>query len=80
MPPHVISSLLYQSHKDNFPCLSNQGLCRIYIFLKSSTWHHIFIILVTSLDPKKCCRNYVESGTKCSKCPKLSSRAQNGRT
>ena len=37
-------------------------------------------MLVTILDPKKFCRNYVESGTKWPKCPKLSSRVKNGRT
>ena len=61
-----------------FPFLDHQGHCRIYI--KYSTWHHIFIILATVLDPKKFYRNYVEAGTKCPKYPKLSSRAKNGCT
>ena len=53
-------------------------ICRIY--MKSSTWHDISTILAPFLDPKKCCRNYVETGTKWPKYPKLSSRAKNGPT
>ena len=40
----------------------NQGLCRIYI--SSSTRHHIFVFFATFLEPKNCCRNYVDPGTK----------------
>ena len=31
------------------------------------------------LDPNKCCRNDVEADVKWPKCPKLSSKAKNGR-
>ena len=40
----------------------------------------IVIVLATFLDANKCCRNYVEAGTKRPKRPKLSSRAKNGCT
>ena len=40
----------------------------------------IFIILATILYPNKYCRSYVEAGEKWQKCPKLSSKAKNGRT
>ena len=72
MTPHVYLSLLQKAWKTIFPCLDHQGCCRIYI--KSSTWHHIFIILATTLDAKKFCRNYVEAGKKWPKCSKWSSR------
>ena len=62
--------------KPLFPFLDHQGRCRIYI--NSSTWHHIFIILATILDHNKCCRNDLEAGIKWTKCPKLSNRAKNG--
>ena len=43
------------------------GLHRIYI--KSSTRQYIFIVLPTFLDPKKCCRSYVEAGENCQNIP-----------
>ena len=43
--PSVLSSLLQKAQNTIFDCLDNQGQCRIYI--NSSTWHHIFIILAT---------------------------------
>ena len=72
----LITSL--EGLKSLFPCLDHWGECMIYI--KSSAWHHIFIVLAIILDPKKCCRNYVEAGSKWPKSPKLSSKAKNGRT
>ena len=60
-----------------FLLLDHQGRYRIYI--KPSTWNYIFIIISTILDSNKCCRNYVETDVKWPKCPKLSSRAKNGR-
>ena len=74
-PPHVLSSRLYKAYKPLLPCLYQQGLCKLHI--KSSTWHSISTILTTFLDPTKCCRNYVEAGTKWPKHSKLSSRAKN---
>ena len=47
--------------KTYFPCFYHQGLYRLY--MNSSTWNYIFIILATFLDPKKSFRNYVEAGT-----------------
>ena len=44
--------------KDFFSCLAHRGRCSIHI--KSSTCHHIFIILATILDPKKLLVNDVE--------------------
>ena len=54
------------------------GFYRLYI--KSSTWHDIFIILAKFLDSKKCCRNYVEADSKWPKRPKFSTKAKNGCT
>ena len=75
---YVLSSLLYKSFKPIFSCLDHRGHCRIYI--KSSTWHHISIILAATLDSEKFCINYVEAGAKWPKRLKLSSKAKNGRT
>ena len=63
--------------KSSFSCLAHRDQYRVYI--KSSTWHHIFVVLATILDPNKCCRSYVEAGSKLPKCPKLSIKAKNGR-
>ena len=62
----------------SFPCLVHRG--RYMIYIKSIAWHCNFIILATILEPKKCCRKYVEAGAKWPKCPKLSSKAKNGCT
>ena len=76
VPCCVFSLLILKAYKPLFSCFGDQGRCRLYI--KSSIWHNVFIILATFWDPKKFCQNYAESGAEWQKCPKLSTWAKNG--
>ena len=77
MPPHVISSLLWGDYKPPFPSFAQKGLCRFYI--KSSTWHHIFIFFATFKDDEKFCRSCVYSSTEGAKTTHIMSQAKNER-
>ena len=72
--PHVISSPLWDTWKIPFPSLDHQFICIFY--LKSSSWHHIFISFATFLDDEKCCRNCVDYGLKRAKTAKIVSAGQ----
>ena len=74
LPSHVLKSLLWEAQKPLFSSLDHQGLCKFYI--KSCTWHHIFVFFATFLDDEKCCRNYVYPGTKRAQTAKIVSAGQ----